>query len=146
MPSMIEGNARRVEGPTLKKAQPSPQPNGDEFVIHAMGVTKQFGSEIAVRDVTFDIPRGKIFGFIGPSGSGKTTTVRLLTGLLKPTKGEVKVLGRTPIAFTQHAREKIGYMPQLFALYPSLTVWENMNFRVALRNGVVPWQAFAGCA
>ncbi len=102
------------------------------MVIHALGVTKQFGSEIAVQDVTFDIPRGKIFGFIGPSGSGKTTTVRLLTGLLEPTKGEVKVLGRTPVTFTQHAREKIGYMPQLFALYPGLTVWENMNFVASL--------------
>jgi ABC-2 type transport system ATP-binding protein len=74
------------------------------------------------------VPRGTIFGFIGPSGCGKTTTVRLLTGIHKPTSGEVSVLGKHPIEFSKSDREKIGYLIQSFVLYPELTVWENLNF------------------
>jgi ABC-2 type transport system ATP-binding protein len=107
-----------------------PAQNG--IVIHADGLTKQFGDEFAVQDVTFQIPRGKIFGFIGPSGSGKTTTVRLLLGIYKPTEGDALVLGQRPTEFTQSTREQIGYMPQLFVLYPDLTVWENLNFTASL--------------
>lgn len=104
----------------------------DGIVIHTESLTRKFGGETAVEDLSFDIPKGKIFGFIGPSGSGKTTTVRLLTGVLYPTSGQASVLGRPPFAFTQRNRQRIGYMPQLFVLYPSLTVWENMNFVASL--------------
>lgn len=103
-----------------------------DIVIHTEGLSRKFGSETAVEDLSFDIPKGKIFGFIGPSGSGKTTTVRLLTGVLNPTSGRASVLGRSPSTFTQRNRQSIGYMPQLFVLYPSLTVWENMNFVASL--------------
>ena len=72
--------------------------------------------------------RGTIFGFIGPSGCGKTTTVRLLTGIHRPTSGEVTVLGKHPVEFSKSDREKIGYLIQSFVLYPELTVWENLNF------------------
>ena len=95
-------------------------------------MTKQFGDETAVEDVSFEIPRGKIFGFIGPSGSGKTTTVHLLTGLHKPTSGEVTVLGQKPTEFSQSTRAKIGYMPQLFVLYDDLSIWQNLNFAASL--------------
>lgn len=101
-------------------------------IIEARGVTKQFGSEVAVQDITFEIPRGTIFGIIGPSGCGKTTTVRLLTGLYEPSAGEVWVLGKHPTKFSQHIQRKIGYMPQLFALYQDLSVWENINFAASL--------------
>jgi ABC-2 type transport system ATP-binding protein len=101
-------------------------------VIEARGVTKQFGNEIAVQDITFEIPRGAIFGFIGPSGCGKTTTVRLLTGLYEPSAGEAWVLGKHPKEFSQHIQQRIGYMPQLFALYQDLSVWENINFAASL--------------
>lgn len=101
-------------------------------IIEAIGVTKQFGNEVAVQDITFEIPRGTIFGFIGPSGCGKTTTVRLLTGLYEPSAGEVWVLGKHPKKFSQHIQRKIGYMPQLFALYQDLSVWENINFAASL--------------
>lgn len=104
----------------------------DNIVIHAKGLTKQFGHEIAVQDVTFEIPRGKIFGFIGPSGSGKTTTIRLLTGVYQPTAGDVIVLGRRPKEFVAATREKIGYMPQFFVLYQDLSVWENLNFAASI--------------
>lgn len=102
------------------------------LVIQAKGLTKSFGSKDGVRDISFDIAPGQILGFIGPSGSGKTTTVRLLAGIYPPTEGEVTVLGCHPRRFTRKIRENIGYMPQLFALYPTLSVWENLNFAASL--------------
>jgi len=104
----------------------------EDPVISAKHLTKKFGDEIAVQDVSFDVPHASIFGFIGPSGSGKTTTVRLLTGVYTPTDGQVNVLDRNPARFSQGERARIGYMPQLFVLYPNLTVWENLNFAASL--------------
>ena len=103
-----------------------------DAVISAKHLTKKFGDEFAVQDVSFDVPRASIFGFIGPSGSGKTTTVRLLTGVYTPTDGDVSVLDRNPANFSQGERARLGYMPQLFVLYPTLTVWENLNFAASL--------------
>ena len=104
----------------------------EDSVISVRHLTKKFGDETAVQDVSFDVPRSSIFGFIGPSGSGKTTTVRLLTGVYTPTDGQVIVFDRNPARFSQGERAHIGYMPQLFVLYPNLTVWENLNFAASL--------------
>ncbi len=101
-------------------------------VIITRELRKVFGNTPAVDDVTMDVPRGSIFGFIGPSGSGKTTTIRLLTGIYKPTAGHVSVLGKNPLNFGSATRARIGYMPQRFVLYPHLSVWENMNFAASL--------------
>ncbi len=101
-------------------------------LIHAQQLTKRFGEQTAVLDVNLDVPGGVIFGFIGPSGSGKTTTVRLFTGIAEPTSGELTVLGVRPDRFPSSLRERIGYMPQLFVLYPDLSVWENMSFVASL--------------
>ena len=103
-----------------------------DSVISVKHLTKKFGDEFAVQDVSFEVPRASIFGFIGPSGSGKTTTVRLLTGVYAPTDGDVSVLDRNPANFSQGERARLGYMPQLFVLYPTLTVWENLNFAASL--------------
>lgn len=103
-----------------------------ESLIRASGLTKNFGEQAAVNDVSFEIPKGTIFGFIGPSGCGKTTTVRLLTGMYLPTAGEASVLGRDPRRFSRRDRERIGYMPQQSVLYPDLTVWENLNFAASI--------------
>lgn len=104
----------------------------EEPIIWGRDLAKDFGAEPVVRKVNFDIPRGQIFGFIGPSGSGKTTTIRMLTGIYKPSSGEVRVIGKQPTRFTPHDREKIGYMPQHFAFYPDLTISENMNFAASI--------------
>ena len=104
----------------------------NNLIVRTRGLTKKFGDEVAVREVTLDIPPGMIFGFIGPSGSGKTTTIRLLNGFYTPSAGEVQVLGQAPITFNQSTQERIGYMPQLFVLYPELTVWENLNFAASI--------------
>jgi len=91
-------------------------------------VSKGFGETKAVVDLSFTVGRGQIFGLIGPSGCGKTTTVRMVTGVHSPDKGRVVVLGREPRHFTAALRERIGYMPQHFVLYPELSVWENLDF------------------
>lgn len=108
------------------------QQAANQFVIQAKGLTKSFGGKDGVRDISFEIEPGQLLGFIGPSGSGKTTTVRLMAGVYPPTEGEITVLGHQPRRFTRKVREKIGYMPQLFALYPTLSVWENLNFAASL--------------
>ncbi|MFO7540468.1 MAG: ABC transporter ATP-binding protein [Chloroflexota bacterium] len=107
-------------------------------IIRTHNLTKKFGEETAVDAVTIEIPRGKIFGFIGPSGCGKTTTVRMMIGIYQPTAGEVTVFNQQPLNFNRQQKEKIGYMPQLFVLYPALTVWENLNFAASLYG--VPWR------
>jgi ABC-2 type transport system ATP-binding protein len=107
-------------------------PGKDNIAIWTRDLTREFDGEVVVQNITMAIPRGKIFGFIGPSGSGKTTTLRLLTGVYRPTSGEVSVLGVPPADFTQTMRERIGYMPQLYVLYSNLSVWENLNFAASL--------------
>ncbi|RPI84398.1 MAG: ABC transporter ATP-binding protein [Chloroflexi bacterium] len=109
-----------------------PEWGNSSHVIEVTNVTKRFGGETAVENVSFYVPEGSIFGFIGPSGSGKTTTIRILTGVYRPTEGETLVLGTPPSKFNQAKRARLGYMPQLFVLYPNLTVWENLNFAASL--------------
>jgi ABC-2 type transport system ATP-binding protein len=101
-------------------------------VVIVHGVSRDFGDLKAVDDVSLEVPRGTILGVVGPSGSGKTTLVRLLTGTLVPTAGELRVLGEEPRRFTRHTRERIGYMPQNFILYEDLTAQENVDFVAAL--------------
>ncbi|HET7169799.1 MAG TPA: ABC transporter ATP-binding protein [Candidatus Limnocylindrales bacterium] len=96
------------------------------------GATRRFGDDVAVDDISLSVPEGTILGIIGPSGSGKTTTVRMLTGALPPSEGAVRVLGEDPLKFRRQTRERIGYMPQQFALYPDLTARENVDFVASL--------------
>ncbi|MCB0167176.1 MAG: ABC transporter ATP-binding protein [Anaerolineae bacterium] len=107
-------------------------PSDDRLVVNAQALSKSFGTAKVVQNVNFALTRGQILGMIGPSGSGKTTTVRLLVGIYEPTVGHIRVLGTRPNKFTAGIRERIGYMPQQFALYPELTVWENMNFAASI--------------
>lgn len=99
-----------------------------EWIVQSNKMTKNFNQEIGVEDLTLNIPRGSIFGFIGPSGCGKTTTVRLLLGIYPPTSGKAEVFGHQPHRFSQEDRVRIGYMPQAFMLQPGLTVWQNLSF------------------
>jgi ABC-2 type transport system ATP-binding protein len=96
------------------------------------GVSRRYGDVAAVDDISLQVNAGTILGVIGPSGSGKTTMIRMLTGTLEPTSGNLTVLGHTPRKFTRHAREKIGYMPQHFVLYEELTARENLSFVASL--------------
>ena len=103
------------------------------------GVTRRFNGAEAVSSIDLTIPAGSVVGVIGPSGSGKTTTIRMITGSLGPTEGKIEVLGEDPSRFSRGSRERIGYMPQLFSLYPDLTVGENVDFAASLA-GLVLWR------
>jgi ABC-2 type transport system ATP-binding protein len=103
-----------------------------ETAVRVRDLSRRFGDFTAVDSVTFDVARGEIFGFLGPNGAGKTTTIKMLTGLLIPSAGEASVAGfdvRTQIA---HVKQHIGYMSQLFSLYPDLTVDENIQLFAGL--------------
>ncbi len=94
--------------------------------------TKSFADSVAVQDLTFNVHEGEIFGFIGPSGSGKTTTIRLMNGTYQPTSGSVQIFGQPAGHMSSRVRESIGYLPQLFILYPNLSVKENIDFSASL--------------
>jgi len=96
--------------------------------IETAELTKRFGDFTAVNQVSFSVGRGEIFGFLGPNGAGKTTTIRMLLGLLAPTKGGATVLGFDIARQTAEIQQRIGYMSQRFSLYNDLTVAENLNF------------------
>lgn len=104
----------------------------DEAVVVAEHLTKTFAQDAGVFDMNLELPSGKIIGLIGPSGSGKTTTVRLMTGILTPDRGSIRVLGSRPRDFDVDTRARIGYMPQEAILYPDLTLAENLSFAASL--------------
>ncbi len=111
-------------------------PAVDESAVDApvvmRDVSVRFGDVQAVDSISMIVPQGTILGVIGPSGAGKTTTIRILTGAVHPTAGHVRVLGDDPRRFHRATRERIGYMPQLFVLYPDLTARENVDVIGAL--------------
>lgn len=96
--------------------------------IEVKKLTKKFGSFKAVDDISFEVPQGKIFGFLGPNGSGKSTTIRMLCGVLTPTDGTAYVLGYDVKKDAEKIKQSIGYMSQRFSLYEDLTVSENLDF------------------
>ncbi|WP_162047793.1 ABC transporter ATP-binding protein [Vibrio taketomensis] len=99
-----------------------------EFAIQASNVVKKFGDFTAIEGINLNVPKGSIYGFLGPNGCGKSTTIRVLTGLLSPTSGNVDVLGLQIPKQSELLRLKIGYMTQKFSLYEDLTVEENLQF------------------
>jgi ABC-2 type transport system ATP-binding protein len=100
----------------------------DEVAIEARGLSRCFGVVHAVREVTFAVGRGEIFGLVGPDGAGKTTIMRMLAGVLRPDQGTVRLEGIDVIAEPEHAKLRLSYMPQRFGLYEDLTVAENIFF------------------
>ncbi|MDP2877156.1 MAG: ABC transporter ATP-binding protein [Holophaga sp.] len=96
--------------------------------IRAEKLGRRFGDLDAVVDLNFTVAPGEIFGLVGPDGAGKTTTMRLLTGILRPTSGEAWVDGLHIAREAEPLKERIGYMSQRFGLYPDLTVMENLDF------------------
>ena len=108
-------------------------------IIAARDVSRAFDGRTVIDSLSFEVERGTILGLVGPSGSGKTTTVRMLTGTLSRTTGEIRVLGEDPLRFSRRARGRIAYMPQLFSLYEDLSAQENVGFVAAL-YGIGPFK------
>ncbi len=96
--------------------------------ITARDLARRFGAKWAVDGLDLDVPRAQIYGFLGPNGSGKSTTIRMLCGLLVPTRGTVTVLGHSVPRDAEVVRRKLGYMTQRFSLWDDLTVLENLEF------------------
>ena len=98
------------------------------LMIEARGLSKQFGTFLAVRDVTFSVPRGQVVAFLGPNGAGKTTTMRLLTGFVAPTKGSARIAGIDVQADRIEAARHLGYLPENGPLYPDMTPSGHLKF------------------
>lgn len=99
-----------------------------DSVIKVNNLTKRFGSFTAVDNISFDVKKGEIFGFLGANGAGKTTAMRMLCGLSKPTEGNAIIAGYDIHKDTEKIKRNIGYMSQKFSLYEDLTVAENIQF------------------
>jgi ABC-2 type transport system ATP-binding protein len=96
--------------------------------VEVDALSRQFGDVMALRQVSFAVNDGEVFGLVGPDGSGKTTLFRILTTLLLPDSGRATVLGRDVVTDLWNIRSRVGYMPGTFSLYPDLTVAENLDF------------------
>ncbi|MDO9412898.1 MAG: ABC transporter ATP-binding protein [Pseudolabrys sp.] len=106
----------------------APVANAQDIVIDVQHLTKTFDGRAVVKDLSMQVKRGTIFGFLGPNGSGKTTTIRMLCGLLTPDSGTGTCLGYDILTETEKIKSQIGYMTQRFSLYQDLSVRENLEF------------------
>lgn len=103
-----------------------------DLAISVSGLTKRFSEKTVVNNVSLDVRKGEIMGFLGPNGSGKTTTIRLMCGLLEPDSGEGRVLGHDIRTERRAIKRKVGYMTQRFSFYEDLTIAENLSFVAGL--------------
>lgn len=99
----------------------------EDVVIYTEKLTKRFGEFTAVDNISFEVRKGEIFGFLGANGAGKTTAMRMLCGLSKPTSGKGCVAGFDIAKQSERVKQNIGYMSQKFSLYQELKVWENIR-------------------
>ena len=97
-------------------------------------LTKKYGPQRAVDNISFEVKTGEILGFLGPNGAGKSTTIRMLCGILQPNEGTAKINGFDIINKSEKIKESIGYVTQRFGLYDDLTVQENLSFYASLYN------------
>lgn len=100
----------------------------NDYIVEVHHLSKSFDGKPAVIDVSLNVKRGEIFGFLGPNGSGKTTTIRMLCGLMTPDSGDGKCLGYDILQDSRMIKRLVGYVPQTFSLYQDLTVKENLEF------------------
>jgi len=103
-------------------------------MIEVQALTRRYGSRLAVNDVSFRVERGEVVGFLGPNGAGKTTTLRMLTGYLMPTSGEVSIDGIDGVRSSIEARARVGYMPEGVPLPREMRVQEYLRHRAALKR------------
>lgn len=109
-----------------------------DTVIITDKLTKRFGSFIAANELSFEVGKGEIFGFLGANGAGKTTAMRMLCGLLTPSSGKARIAGFDIYSETEKIKRNIGYMSQKFSLYDDLTVSENIRFYAGIYGMSLP--------
>jgi len=129
-----------VQGTARVETTPSA---ASDIVIDVEGLTKSFGGRPVVKNLTMQVRRGLIYGFLGPNGSGKTTTIRMLCGLLTPDSGRGTCLGYDILTQSAEIKRHVGYMTQRFSLYADLSIRENLEFVARVYNLPEPRQAAA---
>src|SRR3954452_17100094 len=103
-------------------------------MIDADRLWREYGSRVALRDLTLRVGAGEILGFLGPNGAGKSTTVKILTGMIKPDRGSARVAGFDVVAAPLEVKKRIGYVPESAALYESLTAREYLELIASLHH------------
>ena len=107
-------------------------------MIEVKNLSKKYGTNLAVDDVSFDVREGEILGFLGPNGAGKSTTMNILTGFLSSTSGSVKIAGFDILKNPIEAKRRIGFLPEVPPLYPDMTVREYLMFVYDLKKAKMP--------
>ena len=105
-----------------------------QIIIGAEGLTKKYGTQIAVNNLTLEIGEGEVFGFLGPNGAGKTTTLLMFLGLTEPTSGKVRVVGFDPTREPLRVKEKVGYLPENVGFYDDMDARQNLRFIARLNR------------
>jgi ABC-2 type transport system ATP-binding protein len=105
-----------------------------QIIIEADGLTKKYGTQIAVSNLTLQIREGEVFGFLGPNGAGKTTTLLMFLGLTEPTSGKVRVMGFDPTRNPFHVKERVGYLPENVGFYDDMDARQNLQFIARLNR------------
>src|SRR5437667_6556206 len=100
-------------------------------ILRTESLTRKYGDVVALDNLNLSIHRGEVFGYIGPNGAGKTTTFRILSGLLDPTSGRALIDGQEVTGNKDRIKQLVGYLPDNFGVYPTLRVWEYLNFFAA---------------
>ena len=103
-------------------------------IIETEGLTKKYGYQIAVNNLTLQIQEGEVFGFLGPNGAGKTTTILMFLGLTEPTSGMVRVIGFDPTRDSFHVKKKIGYLPENVGFYEDMDARQNLRYVARLNR------------
>src|SRR5437867_3264529 len=102
-----------------------------EPILRTEGLTRKYGDQVALDDLNLQVHRGEVFGYIVPNGAGKTTTFRILSGLLNPSKGRAQIDGKDVTGSKDLIKRLVGYLPDNFGIYPTLRVWEYLDFFAA---------------
>ena len=105
-----------------------------QTTIEAINLTKYYGATCAVRELSFSISSGEVVGFLGPNGAGKSTTMKLLTGFMAPSSGQLTIAGFNPLTQRIQAQNEIGYLPEHVPLYDEMTISEYLYFIGCMRN------------
>ncbi|HSW79796.1 MAG TPA: ATP-binding cassette domain-containing protein [Candidatus Saccharimonadales bacterium] len=130
IPKLSQSNNDTTPSPqahTTPPQQPTP-PSQSSIVVDIKNLTKRFGKVAAVNNLSLNLVQGEVFGLLGPNGSGKTTTINMISGLSKPTSGEVTIMGQNIARNPRQVRSVLGFVPQETALYEELSAWQNMDF------------------